>query len=403
MMTDSLRRLIRFALIVVALAVIVAGLWPTDDAPPTVEQRTEQIAGQIRCPFCNGESIGEATSQVARDLELVIEDQVRSGMSDGDIYAYFSDRYGEAILMAPPLGGWGWGLWAVPLLAIGIGMGAIWYRRRSGLARAQGGSDDLERSRVEAAVAQVDQDLVEIGRQADSGEIDAATLGELTATYEAERANLVASLDIADPETAQTEPDVEATDGALPSSGRGARRLVGAAVLVAGAVVVTLFAVNSADRVDNDATAGVVDAPAIDLDNVTTDQLEAVVAANPDVIGMRLALAQVLVEEEDIQRAVFHFGQVLERERHPEALAWLGFISFQVNEAETAENYLVEALELQPNYPQAQWWLANVRYVGLGDPGGAIEPLEALLVFDDLPDDIREAAVALLAQARSES
>jgi cytochrome c-type biogenesis protein CcmH len=362
MMTDSLRRLIRVALIMVALTVIVVGLWPTDDAPPTVEQRTEQIAGQIRCPFCNGESIGDATSQVARDLEVVIEDQVRSGMSDTEIYAYFSDRYGEAILMAPPLGGWGWGLWALPLLAMGIGVGAIWYRRRAGPARAAGGSDDLERVRIETAIAQVDQDLVEVGRQADTGEIDVGTLEELTATYEEEKANLVGSLDVSEPEAAATEPDVLAATGTPGSTGRGPRRLVGAAALVVGAVAITLFAVSSADRADNDATAGVVDAPAIDLDSVTTEQWE----------------------------------------RHPEALAWLGFISFQVNEPETAENYLVEALELQPTYPQAQWWLANVRYVGLGDPGGAIEPLEALLVFDNLPDDIREAAVELLAQARSE-
>jgi cytochrome c-type biogenesis protein CcmH/NrfF/cytochrome c-type biogenesis protein CcmH/NrfG len=416
MMTDSLKRLIRVALIVVALAIIVAGLWPTSSDPPTVAERTSAVASQIRCPFCNGESIAEATSQVARDLEVVIEDQVRAGMTDDEIYAYFAERYGEAILTAPPLRGWGWGLWALPLLALGVGGAVIWRTRRSGPAESSAAGDGaLEQTRVETAIAQVDRDLEESRRQYEAGEIDGVTLTALTTTYENERAELVVTLaaftagstaeSAAEPPESEGVVDADRDEAAAaPVDGRGPgrRRLVGAAVLVIGALAVTVFAVGSADRSGNDATAGIVDAPAIDLANVTTEQLEAVVAANPDVIGMRLALAEVLMQEDDLQRAVFHFGQVLERERHPEALAWLGFISFQVNEPETAEDYLVEALELQPNYPQAQWWLANVRYVGLGDVAGAIAPLEALLVFDNVPDDIREAAVALLAQARDE-
>ena len=130
-MTDSLKRLIRAALIVVALAIIVAGLWPTTSTAPSIDERSAAVASQIRCPFCNGESIAEATSQVARDLEDVIEEQVRSGMTDDEIYAFFADRYGEAILLAPPLGGWGWGLWALPLLALGVGGAVIWRARRS--------------------------------------------------------------------------------------------------------------------------------------------------------------------------------------------------------------------------------------------------------------------------------
>jgi cytochrome c-type biogenesis protein CcmH/NrfF len=409
-MTDSLKRLIRAALIVVALAIIVAGLWPTTSTAPSIDERSAAVASQIRCPFCNGESIAEATSQVARDLEDVIEEQVRSGMTDDEIYAFFADRYGEAILLAPPLGGWGWGLWALPLLALGVGGAVIWRGRRSADSGAVArGGGELEQTRLETAVAQVDRDLEEVERQHAAGEIDEATLLALAATYQRERSLRVAQLEAISHPDHEASPEagdlVEPEDAspATAAKGPGRRRLAGAAVLTIGALAVTVLAVNSADRSDNDATAGVVDAPAIDLEDVTTEQLEAVVAANPDVIGMRLALAQVLMQEDDLQRAVFHFGQVLERERHPEALAWLGYISFTVNEAETAENYLVEALELQPNYPQAQWWLANVRYVGFGDAAGAIGPLEALLVFDNVPADIREAAVELLAQARDES
>ena len=92
---------------------------------------------------------------------------------------------------------------------------------------------------------------------------------------------------------------------------------------------------------------------------------------------------------------------MLERERHPEALAWVGWILHLSGEPESASNFLEEALELEPDYPQAQWWLANVRFEGLGDPTGAIAPLEQLLSYTDVPDDIRAAAVELLAAARA--
>jgi len=408
-MTDALKRLIRIVLAAVALAIIVAGLWPTSSAPPTAEERTVAVASQIRCPFCNGESIAEATSQVARDLEVVIAGQVDSGMTDDEIYSYFSDRYGEAILMAPPLRGWGWGLWALPLLALGIGGAVIWRTTHARSAsRSQPSADALERARLDVALAQIDQDVEEAQRQAARGEIDKATLAVLTARYQSERSELQAAVDGATtPAAEMPSAEPEAPIGSVPTAGtarrRSQRRLAGAAVLVAGIVGITIFVVSSADRSDSDATAGIVDAPPIDLANVTLEQLEDVVARNPDVIGMRLALAKELIAADDVQGAVKHFGQVLERERHPEALAWLGFISFQVNEPETAESYLVEAIELQPNYPQAQWWLANVRYVGLGDAAGAIAPLEALLVFDNLSEDVRDAAVELLAQARDEA
>jgi hypothetical protein len=92
---------------------------------------------------------------------------------------------------------------------------------------------------------------------------------------------------------------------------------------------------------------------------------------------------------------------VLERERNPEALARLGYISWQVDEAESAESYLMEALERLPDYPQAQWWLANVRIFALDDPAGAVAPLEALLAAEEVPADVRAEAETLLEQARA--
>jgi cytochrome c-type biogenesis protein CcmH/NrfG len=152
---------------------------------------------------------------------------------------------------------------------------------------------------------------------------------------------------------------------------------------------------------DDGGDGGIVDAPPIDLDSITSERLEEVVAANPDVVPMRLLLAGMLLEEGEVLAAAQHYGEVLQREEHPEALAGLGWISFLVDEHATAQEYLTEALEIQPNFPQAQWWLANVRLIGLGDAAGAIEPLEALLASGAAPDDVRVLAEDMLEQARS--
>ena len=118
MIPESLRRFLRVLIPAVALAVIVAGLWPQAPVPLTEAERVESLASNIRCPFCGGESIADAPSQIARDLEVIIAEQVSDGRSDDEVYAYFEARYGEAALMDPPLLGWGWVLWAGPLVLL---------------------------------------------------------------------------------------------------------------------------------------------------------------------------------------------------------------------------------------------------------------------------------------------
>jgi hypothetical protein len=66
---------------------------------------------------------------------------------------------------------------------------------------------------------------------------------------------------------------------------------------------------------------------------------------------------------------------------------------------DAAEVFLDEALQRAPDYPQAQWWLANLLFYDRDDPEGAVPLLEAMLVSADLPDDVRAQAEGLLAQA----
>ncbi|HEX9643814.1 MAG TPA: cytochrome c-type biogenesis protein CcmH [Acidimicrobiia bacterium] len=421
-MPDTVRRLLRAFLPLAALGVIAAGLWPSGATPPTRQERIHAVASQVRCPFCGGESVAEAPSQIARDLEGIIGEQVDAGYTDDEILAFFVARYGESALLDPPLIGWGWVLWTAPLAALAGGAVTIGRRRRTRVEPPTDLPADLERARLAEHLRQIAGDVQELDGQVAAGEIDEARRRDLADGYEDEAVPLRARLAVLD-EVDGLERDLadlrarigDATDpsedaelidrvtkierdleGRVPAATSPRRALAGAAILAAGALSVSLLLVRDTGAGDG---VDVPSPPPIDLSTITVEELEAVVARNPDVIGMRLALAQLYMDQGDVSAALGHFGQVLERERNPEALAWVGFISWQAGELDAAESFLDEALQRAPDYPQAQWWLANLLFFDRDDPEGAAPLLEAMLASADLPDDVRVQAEDLLAQA----
>ena len=77
----------------------------------------------------------------------------------------------------------------------------------------------------------------------------------------------------------------------------------------------------------------------------------------------------------------------------------VGWLSFLSGEPALAESFITRALEVEPNYPQALWFLANVR-ANSGDDQGAIEAIELLLAYD-LSPEVKAAADQLLAEVSS--
>lgn len=113
-MSDQLRRLAYPALVAV-LALTVAGGLLVGESPR--EDRVEALGQQLRCPTCQSESVADSPSKTARSMEATIAELVDEGASDEEILAYFVDRYGEWILLDPPLQLRNLALWALPLLA----------------------------------------------------------------------------------------------------------------------------------------------------------------------------------------------------------------------------------------------------------------------------------------------
>lgn len=103
-------------------------------ADAELEARTSAIASRLRCPVCQGESIEDSPSELAREMRSLVRDQLREGRTPREINAYFVARYGEWILLEPTMTGLNAVLWIFPVLLVlaGLVLVAVLVRKWTG-------------------------------------------------------------------------------------------------------------------------------------------------------------------------------------------------------------------------------------------------------------------------------
>ena len=105
---------------------------PGTFANPAMETRARALQRQLRCLVCQGESIDESGATLAADLRQVVRQQMAAGKSDAQIKAFLVARYGDFILMQPPLQSDTLVLWLAPFVVLlGAGGVAFWAIRRA--------------------------------------------------------------------------------------------------------------------------------------------------------------------------------------------------------------------------------------------------------------------------------
>ena len=87
-----------------------------------VINKTREIGQNIRCLVCQNQSIDESSSQIAKDLRILIKEKIETGSTDKEIYDYLSDRYGDYILLNPPLKTNTILLWFLPFIILILGL-----------------------------------------------------------------------------------------------------------------------------------------------------------------------------------------------------------------------------------------------------------------------------------------
>lgn len=99
---------------------------------PQMEEHARALQRQLRCLVCQGESIDESQAPLAAELRHVVRQQMADGKSDAQIKQFLVARYGDFILMQPPLQPDTYFLWLAPFVVlIGAGGVAYWVIRRA--------------------------------------------------------------------------------------------------------------------------------------------------------------------------------------------------------------------------------------------------------------------------------
>jgi len=127
----------------VALVLVLAAVVPLRAvepkemlANPMLEARARVLSKELRCMVCQNQSIDDSDAPLARDIRLLIRDRIAKGESNDAVRSFLVSRYGNFILLKPPLMPQTLLLWAGAPLALAAGAFAIWRsaRRRQSAA-----------------------------------------------------------------------------------------------------------------------------------------------------------------------------------------------------------------------------------------------------------------------------
>ena len=94
------------------------------------EQRAREISKKIRCIVCQNQSKDESDAPLAKDLRILVRSKIKDGYSDKEIFIFLSDRYGDFILLKPPLKTNTLALWILPFIFLIIGILLIYSHNK---------------------------------------------------------------------------------------------------------------------------------------------------------------------------------------------------------------------------------------------------------------------------------
>ncbi|WGF88799.1 cytochrome c-type biogenesis protein [Marinivivus vitaminiproducens] len=160
-----MRKAIRAALLLSSLVAAPAMAATGADellTDPAKEARAREITRELRCVVCPNQSIDDSDADIARDLRLLVREQVSAGRSNQEIMAYVVDRYGDYVLLDPPFRPGTWILWLGPFVVLALGgLGIVVFLRRS-----RDGADPMAPQPLSASEQQRLQDLLPSGEPA---------------------------------------------------------------------------------------------------------------------------------------------------------------------------------------------------------------------------------------------
>ncbi len=120
---------ILFCLLMWFLPAIAASHLYSEDIYPFTAQsekkQFERITQETRCMTCQNQSIADSAAPFAADLRAAVYTQVKEHKSDAEIQAHLKKRFGDYVLLQPPVEKQTWALWSLPLALAFLGFGVL--------------------------------------------------------------------------------------------------------------------------------------------------------------------------------------------------------------------------------------------------------------------------------------
>jgi cytochrome c-type biogenesis protein CcmH len=399
----------------VAYVLLVLFLNPLSGAATAdLEERTREIATELRCVVCQNLSVADSPSEMAQQMRAVVREQVQAGKTPEQIKDFFVSKYGEWVLLKPKTTGFSALLWILPYAALILGiLGALWVIRRWSKAKTSLGEpahpsavaaqaqhdfltqnlelpnidDTSPRARLMRERGRLKEELSELEFDCQSGKLSQADYLVLKREIEAKGATLVQQLDTLPPEpkTKEKRPRADESNAFRPKRFQGWQ-------LVAGGVFLLLFGL----------ALGVMLTQSIrprtsENDTMTGDFMT---GTTPPAGNAEAALneGKQAFTQQDFPKAIDAFKKALAADpNNAEAHAYMGFILIQAGHGDGALMAFDKALSIAPNFPMALWGRGTVLYQEKKDYAGAREIFERLLTIVP-PGEERNEIVKVLGE-----
>jgi cytochrome c-type biogenesis protein CcmH len=97
---------------------------------PALEARARTLGQELRCLVCQNESIDDSNADLARDLRTIVRERLTAGDSDQQVLGFVTARYGDYVLLRPPVRAGTLVLWFGPVVLLVAAIIAMTLRRR---------------------------------------------------------------------------------------------------------------------------------------------------------------------------------------------------------------------------------------------------------------------------------
>ena len=139
-----------YLFLLLGVVAILSSIWLytllVSPSKQTLDQRVHDVASQLKCLVCQGESVADSPATLSLQMRDVIRQQLQSGKSEQEVIQYFVSRYGDRILLAPPWQGLTLLAWLIPIALMLGGILLLFVVLRSWQSQSDKRSFDTDRA-----------------------------------------------------------------------------------------------------------------------------------------------------------------------------------------------------------------------------------------------------------------